>query len=156
MTKIIQENNFLTKQECNFLIKFHNDNYSVLGNPHYETQVLNLTNHIINYDFIKYFYAKIAYHIQNVNKNLFINYFEIVKWFENDFMDKHYDFDYHTYTSVIYLNDDFKGGETFVNDLKIIPEIGKIVTFQGSLNIHGVLKITKGNRYTLPIWYKSI
>ena len=110
----------------------------------------------IESDFIKLIHARISHHIQNINKHTYINYFEIVKWKQGLNMGAHYDFDYHTYTSVIYLNDDYEGGETFIDDIKIIPTLGKIVTFKGNTSAHGVNKITKGNRYTVPVWYKSI
>jgi hypothetical protein len=80
-------------------------------------------------------------------------------------------------TSVTYLNDNFKGGYTFIkNDGKddrswrsnpvgsfpndvfedyiSIPEKGATVTFYGSdLNAHGVTKLEEGDRIVLSTWF---
>ena len=153
---------FLTPQECQLLIDIHSSNYAMNGKNHNGTEVVNISSKVsipedtTEINFIKKLYARISHHIQNIDKHAYVNYFEVVKWKEGLNMEAHFDFDYHTYTSVIYLNDDYDGGETFVNDIKISPATGKIVTFKGNTLLHGVNKITKGNRYTVPIWYKSI
>ena len=88
-------------------------------------------------------------------KDYEINYFEIVKWLQNESQDKHKDFSFHPYTSILYLNDNFKGGETVVDDKVIKPEKCKLISFEGNKIIHGVNTITKGERYTVPCWYKN-
>lgn len=58
-------------------------------------------------------------------------------------------------TSITYLNDDYVGGQTSIeNDIDIVPKLGRTVYFDGLHYVHGVKKIEKGVRYTLPIWYK--
>jgi hypothetical protein len=132
------------------------------GKNHNGTEVLGIISEVsksddnIESNFIKKLHARISHHIQNIDKDAYVNYLEIVRWKQGLDMETHYDFDYHTYTSVIYLNDDYEGGETFVDGMKITPATGKIVTFEGNTLLHGVNKITKGNRYTVPVWYKSI
>ena len=153
---------FLTPQECQLLIHIHSHYYATHGKDHNDTEVMSIIEQVSDSDdtivtnFIKKLHAKISHHIQNIDKDTYINYFEIVKWKEGLSMEAHYDFNYHTYTSVIYLNDNYEGGETFVDNIKIFPTLGKIVTFKGNILLHGVNKITKGNRYTVPVWYKSI
>jgi hypothetical protein len=153
---------FLTPQECQLLIHIHSYYYAMHGKNHNDTEVLSIISEVSKAEgnnepnFIKKLHAKISHHIQNIDKNAYINYFEIVKWKQGLNMGAHYDFDYHTYTSVIYLNEDYEGGETFVESMKIPPATGKIVTFEGNTLLHGVNKIIKGNRYTVPVWYKSI
>lgn len=152
--------NFLSDSECDYLIKVHNEFYNKFGSNHNQTEVLPLMLFLFNdtkeTNKLKYLHAKINAHIQNVDKHSFVNYFEVVKWKETLDMNKHYDFDYHKWTSVIYLNDDYEGGETFVDDKIIVPSKGKIVTFTGSTLLHGVKKVLKGNRYTTPIWYMTV
>ena len=63
------------------------------------------------------------------------------------------DFDYHSHTSILYLNDDYKGGETVVGDKVIKPKKGKIILFEGNKIKHQVLQIRSGIRYTNPTWY---
>jgi len=155
------EIDFLTPQECQLLMYIHSSNYIMHGKNHNGTEVLNISSAVsspednTDINFIKRLYTKISHHIQNIDTDAYVNYFEIVKWKEGLDMEEHYDFDYHTYTSVIYLNDDYEGGETFVDGIKITPVMGEIVTFKGNTLSHGVNKITKGNRYTVPVWYRS-
>ena len=61
-------------------------------------------------------------------------------------------------TSVLYLNDDFDGGQTYVYEsnkkrVDIQPKPGRLVAYNGHKLEHGVAKVTNGLRYTLPIWY---
>lgn len=56
---------------------------------------------------------------------------------------------------LVYLNDDYEGGEIFFPryNLTIKPKAGTLITFPGSLYyIHGVKKITNGNRFTITEW----
>ena len=159
MTDVIEIENFLSGGECNRLIKIHKKLFVSQGWLHNETEVLDfmcmLSSQNENDIFIKYIHGKITDHIKSVNKSNFINYFQVVKWKEGLSMQKHFDFDFHTWTSVIYLNDDYEGGETVVGDKEVVPLKGKIVTFQGVSVLHGVNKVLKGDRYTVPVWYRS-
>lgn len=61
------------------------------------------------------------------------------------------------FTTVLYLNDDFDGGKTFINldtgRVEVEPKIGRLVAYNGHKLEHGVTDISNGVRYTLPIWY---
>jgi len=158
--KLILQENFLSNEDCNELIKIHDELWSQKRVLHNDTEVLNVM-HMLNYDnkkcnFIKHIHAKISLHIKNIDKNAFINFFEVVKWNEGLGMEEHYDFTFHKWTSVIYLNDDYSGGNTFIEHKEIIPLKGKIVTFQGANLLHGVTPILNGVRYTSPVWYRSL
>jgi len=60
------------------------------------------------------------------------------------------------YIAVIYLNDDFDGGEFFTEDEMITPEPGLMIFFDGESVPHGVNKILNGVRKTMVIyWNKS-
>ena len=53
------------------------------------------------------------------------------------------------YSSIVYLNSDFKGGEITVR-----PRAGLLVAFPSGRNyVHEVLPVQSGIRYTLPIWF---
>lgn len=55
--------------------------------------------------------------------------------------------------SLIYINDDYDGGEIFFpnQDIKFKPEAGSLVFFPGDVNyLHGVTEVTQGIRYTMP------
>lgn len=66
-----------------------------------------------------------------------------------------------TYTSVMYLNDNFEGGETIIlkensNETEYIckPKKGSVLIFKSDDScLHGVKKIEKGERLTLSMWF---
>lgn len=60
------------------------------------------------------------------------------------------------YGVVIYLNDDFYGGELYYpeSDLTITPEQGMLVCHPGDVQ-HEVLKVLSGDRYTLTSFVRS-
>jgi Rps23 Pro-64 3,4-dihydroxylase Tpa1-like proline 4-hydroxylase len=107
----------------------------------------------------------------------------IVLWKEGQFMNRHNDdgdirkdpkeniFSHRHFTSVLYLNDDYTGGETYINndgslnpewssevnnlkDFISRPKKGSCVTFYADRrNIHGVNKINSGTRIVISSWY---
>jgi predicted 2-oxoglutarate/Fe(II)-dependent dioxygenase YbiX len=60
------------------------------------------------------------------------------------------------YTVILYLNDDYEGGELFFpqHNIVIKPSAGSIVTFPGDhTNIHGVNEVKNKTRYTIVSWW---
>jgi predicted 2-oxoglutarate/Fe(II)-dependent dioxygenase YbiX len=62
------------------------------------------------------------------------------------------------YTTVTYLNDNYKGGETYIKtergDYISVPKKGTTIIMKSTPeNVHGVTTITSGLRVTLPIWF---
>lgn len=60
-------------------------------------------------------------------------------------------------SSVIYLNDDYEGGELYFPDhgIEIKPEAGDFMTWPGNgWYQHGVKEVSGGVRYTLSIWVR--
>ena len=68
----------------------------------------------------------------------------------NDFVD---------FSSVFYINDDYKGGELFFPeyDVKIKAKSGSFITWPSNAKyLHGVNKVIDGYRYTIPsMWYSE-
>jgi len=62
------------------------------------------------------------------------------------------------YASIIYLNDDFDGGELYIPELNFEnkPKKGQLVCFQGGKLYHGVKMITRGFRLTHICWFKVL
>jgi hypothetical protein len=67
-------------------------------------------------------------------------------------------FEINKYVGILYLNDDYEGGELYFVDnsdvtkvtLTIKPKAGSFVVFPGGIeNIHGVREIKEGERYTM-------
>jgi len=91
-------------------------------------------------------------------KNSQIDWCHVVKWSNKSSMIHHYDqtSDKTTMTSLIYLNDNFRGGETYLDDGTVIaPKKGRILFFDGKYFKHGV-NTTHGERYVLSTWYRSL
>ena len=60
------------------------------------------------------------------------------------------------YNSLLYLNDDFNGGEFLTeNGLIVRPTSGRLTFFDGFNIKHGVGDIYDGNRYTMIFWWKN-
>ena len=60
-------------------------------------------------------------------------------------------------SSVIYLNDDYTGGEIYFKDhgVSIKPEAGDYITFPGNRHYqHGVSEVSGSVRYTLSTWVR--
>lgn len=71
----------------------------------------------------------------------------------------HYDRKYRTsslgLTSVLYLNNDFVEGHTYFSDFtRVVPDIGRMIIYDGLKYEHAVSQIGGGSRYTIPCWYK--
>jgi len=89
--------------------------------------------------------------------NISLNYGQIVYWPSFSHMDCHYDGTIeknNSFTSICYLNDDFEGGRTLVEDKKIEPEIGKVIVFNSKKMKHGVEEV-RGGRFTYISWWRS-
>jgi len=60
------------------------------------------------------------------------------------------------FASICYLNEDFKGGEVYFTalNMSIRPKTGRNISFTGGFHHeHSVLKVLKGNRFTLAAFY---
>jgi Rps23 Pro-64 3,4-dihydroxylase Tpa1-like proline 4-hydroxylase len=79
---------------------------------------------------------------------------EIVKRGKGSFMKNHVDKG-DSMAFILYLNDEFDGGETvFENETTIKPRKGRLLLFSNSIISHKVNLITKGERYVLAGWFK--
>jgi hypothetical protein len=60
------------------------------------------------------------------------------------------------WAGVIYLNDDFEGGDIYFQETGISykPVLGSLIFFEG-WRWHGVRRVTRGIRYTAPSWFTS-
>lgn len=150
---IIEENNFISESDCKSLIAFYKHYYPQYGYPFAGTQLIQLWDLKDKFDFIYALGSKFLNHIHSIDDSVSIDYFEIVERFPTTYMDKHYDFEDQKYTSIVYLNDDYEGGETVIEDVVIKPKTGKIVTFKGPKMHHGINIVMNSSRFTLPIWY---
>jgi hypothetical protein len=87
--------------------------------------------------------------------------FQIVRWKTGMAQPPHADaeledgtehpYPWRRYASIIYLNTDYEGGNTYFpnQEIAIVPQAGLLATWTGTNEyLHGVSKITSGTRYT--------
>ena len=77
---------------------------------------------------------------------------ELAYWPIGESHDWHDDTIYYDVTTITYLNDNYKGGITAVEDYNIKPEKGKICIFDSSKK-HKVSTLEEGERFVLLAWY---
>jgi len=153
--KFVKINDFISDEECDRFIQYHKEQFNLnrhYCNLHRTTEVIQCME-ILGNPLIKKMYEKLNNFVKEVNPDLIVNYFQIVHWPTGESQSNHIDFDYHFYTSILYLNDDFEGGTTRINDVLFKPKKRTLISFEGNKINHEVLKITKGERYTIPCWY---
>jgi len=132
---LIEKENFISNDLCDFFIRYHNIN-SQYHTKHRNTSILDCEEHSLKENFaFKLLIKKLSMLVENSIKNTLINYSQIVKWPTGEHQDEHIDFDYHTATSVLYLNDEYEGGHTVVGDTVIKPKKGKIILRKKRQNV---------------------
>ena len=149
---------FLTVDECNYLINCYNNNKDLsvpFGHEgrcprwpfemHPNTSEFKLLQNKLN--------EKSIY----VNNSI-IDYIQIVRWPIGSNQDPHYDtvHNFTTLASIIYLNDNFIGGETYFTDgMTFAPRQGRLILFDGQYFEHGVHDVSDNERYVVAAWYKK-
>jgi predicted 2-oxoglutarate/Fe(II)-dependent dioxygenase YbiX len=59
------------------------------------------------------------------------------------------------YNSMLYLNDDFDGGEFYTEDITVRPKPGRLTFFDGKNVLHGVKPVKNCHRYTIIFWWTN-
>ncbi len=196
MTRIPIESQTITKftdtmssEDCKYITNFMINSTNNDVNP---DQMPWFQNNTIYYNsikddnvkqIIKNYREKIAKTIEEVYKEkVYPHLTTIVLWKPGQKMGRHHDqgnpgeigFEMRDYTSILYLNDNYKGGNTFIrnddiaddrwrrepnanfNDYISIPEEGtSIIFYGGDINAHGVEKIEEGLRVAMTTWYST-
>tara|TARA_R100001129_G_scaffold44037_1_gene30260 strand:- start:106 stop:546 length:441 start_codon:yes stop_codon:yes gene_type:complete len=141
---IFRIDNFLNSKECNYVIKDFNDNFE-------QTKIYRNTR------ILRVMYKPVCDKLNSLFK--FYNFsnpynMEIVLWDKKSKMDFHLDKVGNKFAFIIYLNDEYNGGETIIDNIKIKPKTGRIVLFSNGFYLHKVNEIKNKKRYTLIGWYK--
>ena len=146
---MIEIEKFLNKKTCDYCINFFNTNESktLTYNKRKKLNILEMSNVDLKINQLVYKYAKLypGYRILN---------FEILKWPVGEFHDWHNDTIYYDKTTITYLNEDYEGGKTTVDQYTVEPKIGKIILFNSEV-MHKVSPLIKGERYVMLVWYKK-
>jgi hypothetical protein len=152
---VIEHKNFLSKKECDFFIEFHDLHYGKAPGSKLSS-ILKIIEMLPVSHQIPEFREVLSKLIVEANKHdkVFLDYADLVAWHgDGVFMEEHKDYSHQSLSSILYLNDNYEGGETMVGNKIIKPETGKVIFFTGTKIPHSVKKLTKGRRYTIPSWY---
>lgn len=163
MNNILIIDNFLSSKECDDLIDLYNNtennNYQNgiwIGRSRFPKYNENQKNKLIT--------ERKRLSEEYFNEKFEIDNLHLMIWNVGHKMRPHSDyggnneFPHREFASIIYLNDDYHGGNLVIPKLKFVnkPKKGQLVTFRGGKLFHGVTTITKGTRYTSICWFKVI
>lgn len=155
------EDNFLSPEECATIIGLYKKASEVITKPH--CSYVPIGDPDAEHMPMKHELVEDIWFRQSViSKRLagaVMQWAQIYKWKQGQKMGLHNDVaSRHTvYTSVLYLNDDFEGGETQLEDgTTIVPKQGRIFFYDGISYFHRVKQLNSGTRYTIASWYKRI
>lgn len=172
-SKIYEFENFVPKEVCNTIVEWFKtqDKIPVNGAQKlFNGRTIDYTNisdkeikKIVNK--FKFDATKIAMRVFEEDY-LYPDYTDLVLWEAGSGMLVHADNSdldgnpnycpWRVYSGVVYLNDDFAGGETWFpghGPKMIRPQKGKFVMYPADLEYaHGVTTVV-GTRYTMPIWF---
>jgi len=144
--EVVIKYNFITDNEIKKLLHFFNESKNI--RKFRDTFVLGLEDNFLD----------LKNKFNQFNPNFQIDWWQIVKWPAGSFQNFHLDnfSDSTVLSSITYLNDDFKGGNTmFFDGTEITPYKGKTLFFNGKTFQHSVTTILNNTRYTLACWYKN-
>lgn len=157
--------NFVSKTHCNQIYNYLKEHTS---------QSYNLDNTRPWFENNNIFYTKIEDpYIKNIVRNYIIklsieisfhfkkiiypHYTDLVLWHKGKSMEAHVDDSLEILkpryvSSIIYLNDNFTGGKTFVDKKEYTPEQGSVLIFRSNIK-HGVTEVKEGARGTIASWF---
>jgi len=143
---LVEKKNFLSKSECVDLIDFYYKNLN-------ETFSFGDTFPLdVNLGPIE---DSILQECKEYDENIILDTCQIVKWPVGSSMDPHTDDDGDVFAAIVYLNDNYVGGETCFRHTHVVPETGKLVFFSSSKITHAVSVVEDSARYTLALWFKE-
>jgi hypothetical protein len=147
----IQEN-FLSSKECDRYLKQIPDIGYCEKNLPWDQRIIDISTDPIVKKTI--FFLKTRFNIK-----LNLHTAQLQNHHTNSFSDLHVhnnnNCETTKFNSLIYLNDDFDGGEFFTkNGIIIKPKKGMLTFFNGQTTYHGVKKVCLRDRKTIILWWK--
>lgn len=182
--KIYVEDNFLSEYELSkclelySLIENNSDWHDGGGIEFWDNRVFDISNILSIYQdrehlsilikILKRMRTQIVDKFE-LDKKIHPDTMQLVKWSSGIEQEPHADncnedgSDNHSpwreYSGVIYLNNDYIGGETYFPNFnyEVSPEPGRLVIFKGDLeHLHGVKKIKEGERKTIITFWSGV
>jgi hypothetical protein len=170
--KVIEQ--FMSKEDCEYLINAVNssDLWESGGSEFWD-------NRVVNYYRMLQFDKNAAVIMLDANircgqkikeeygldENVYSDTLQVVRWFPGMEQPPHADdmsntdisgFDHRAFGSIIYLNDNYEGGQTYYPnfDFKTTPKVGSLAIHPGDPeHLHGVTKIEGAVRYTIASFW---
>jgi hypothetical protein len=155
--------NALTHEECDFLIDHHRNSTwfdrEVEGG---KNEVVKLPIEYPSDDTLSLIMKKYINKVKECYPALGLSFPHLVRWLPGNHMHFHHDKDRDkgqiNYSSVVYLNDDFNGGETVLvagDTLRPFkPKKGMMLLFRSKYIMHSVNKADQ-SRYTCIAWWSE-
>lgn len=159
-------NDFISKEECDLVVKSLNPDTALRADGFWENKVF------AEFSFPKESKAILKKHRIKAHQTVKERYGDsllpnsmnqhIIRWsvgpgMEDHIDDEAYERNHYHISSLIYLNDDYEGGDLYFpkQGLTLKPKTGDFIAFPGNKNYpHGVSEIFSGERYTAPSWYR--
>lgn len=174
---IIEIQDFISKQDCINIIEYldsdkrnwtvFNEGFNYCYGMPLSFYDRDLDNYNLKRDFFEYIHLKFKKSIESsFNKSFVGTTYHAQKWNIGGSVEPHSDISdlegnlnnnsTNKFTVILYLNDDYDGGELYFtqHNISIKPKTGSILMFPGDhTNIHGVGEVLKNSRYTLVSWW---
>ena len=154
------QDNFLTIKECKNIIQYYNDNLDNVYENLFREQGgfrVNKTYPLPLLENPVPFLEEICNNISNIcnsfHSDLKLDNYQIVRWPVNSQMFFHQDEPGDIFATLVYLNDNYSGGQTKFKEFAIEPKVGRLVIFSNFSYHHSVTKVQRNERYTLAGWY---
>jgi hypothetical protein len=170
--------NFISKKDSENIISLVSqiEPWEQGGDSFWSNRSLNARTIYNNYDkdlgiYLYELRLKVANKIKELYKvdEIYPDLFQVIRWFPGMEQQPHADdmtdtennewFHHRDFGAIIYLNNDYKGGETYYpqHNQSIVPEVGKLAVHPGTPDhMHGVTKIENSVRYTIAsFWTKD-
>ena len=140
---IVRIDNFINQEQCINLINYFNNN---LNNTKKYRDTITLSHK----DYYIFHKLQTLFNFQDFSNT---DNMEIVLWNAGSKMDLHTD-NGDKLSFIIYLNDDYVGGETIIDDITVKSRTGRLILFSNGYYLHKVNEVKTNKRYTLIGWYK--
>ena len=117
--------NFISNEESDYLMQYHKENFNLnkKGNFMWRgTEVIDI-GELPKFKELKNKFNNL---VKSEDKDHVVSYFQIVRWPTGEWQPPHLDLYGHTYSSILYLNDDYEGGETVVLNETAAPKKNNI------------------------------
>jgi hypothetical protein len=165
---MVLKENFLSHEQCDSIIEFYKNNqdkaFELAGLSH--IQLFNKKNQdktfelegaftieLFNYPEFAPLLNKIDAQIrEDFTGDMHIDNCEIVKWPIESFKRDHVDTG-DKCVFLCYLNDDYTGGETVIENENFTPKKGSMIYFNNGNLSHRVNPVGENDRYILAGWY---